>query len=167
VKIASRKRHGNAYFDLDLATTGPVTVEPRLPGTAHTIVFIYNNPIVSVAGASAFDLTNGTPIGVIQPATGTNEIVVALSSIPDRRLVSVFAQGLNGTNTSGTAVFSTLLGDVSGNAAVNAADISAIRHQLSNVLTQANFIYDVNLSGAITADDIQLVKSRSGKRLAP
>ena len=55
-----------------------------------------------------------------------------------------------------------LIGDTSGNKTVNASDVGQTTGQSGVPVTGANFREDVTVSGAITASDIGLVKSRSG-----
>lgn len=55
-----------------------------------------------------------------------------------------------------------LVGDVGGNRAVNAADISAAKARVSQALDTTNCKFDIDAAGAINAADVAAVKSRSG-----
>ena len=60
-----------------------------------------------------------------------------------------------------------LIGDVNGNAAVNASDVALTKSQAGQAVTSSNFREDVNASGAITASDVGIVKSDAGTSLPP
>ncbi len=55
-----------------------------------------------------------------------------------------------------------LLGDTTGNGAVNASDVSQTKSQSGTPVTGTNFRTDVTANGEINASDITLVKSQSG-----
>lgn len=53
----------------------------------------------------------------------------------------------------------------SGNAFVNATDVSAAKTQSGAPVSNANFRTDVNANGTINASDVSTVKSHSGEGL--
>ena len=60
-----------------------------------------------------------------------------------------------------------LVGDVTGNAVVNAADVALTKSQVGIAVSGSNFREDVNASGMITATDVAIVKSDVGTGLPP
>jgi len=60
-----------------------------------------------------------------------------------------------------------LIGDVNGNAVVNASDVSLTKSQVGQTVTSSNFREDVNVNGTISATDVTLVKSEVGTALPP
>ena len=74
----------------------------------------------------------------------------------------------NGTSTGDVPVsMGVLVGDVNGNAAVNASDVSLTKSQVGNPVTSSNFREDLNANGTISATDVALVKSEVGTALPP
>jgi hypothetical protein len=70
------------------------------------------------------------------------------------------------SNLSNFAVpMGVLLGDVSGNGSVNATDVSQVKLQSGQPLTDINFRNDVNANGSINATDVSIVKLQSGTAL--
>ena len=60
-----------------------------------------------------------------------------------------------------------LVGDVNGNATVNASDVSLTKAQVGHTVSGSNFREDVNANGLINSVDIALVKSKVGTALPP
>ena len=58
-----------------------------------------------------------------------------------------------------------LAGDTSGNGTVTSTDVSQVKLQSGQVLTNANFRSDVVVSGSINATDVSNVKLKSGTAL--
>jgi hypothetical protein len=58
-----------------------------------------------------------------------------------------------------------LVGDVNGNAAVNASDVSQSKSRIGQQIDGTNFRSDVNANGLINATDISIVKSNIGTGL--
>ena len=85
-------------------------------------------------------------------------VTVTLTGIQD---------GFGQTLPSASVVVGLLLGDVTGNGAVNASDIGRTKSQSGAPVSAANFRADLNINAAINASDIGLVKSRSGTQLPP
>ena len=69
-----------------------------------------------------------------------------------------FSQVLPNTDVS----VNMLIGDTTGNKAVNSSDISQTKSQSGVPVTNSNFREDVTVNGLINSSDISLVKSRSG-----
>ena len=162
----SKKTHGNAgphNLPIDIAKTinQAVTVEPRMVGDAHTIVFQFD-AAVTVPGVVTVVDQNGSGIGTFAATTiQGNEQTVILVGIPDNRRVSIGLANVNGI-TSRQVSLGFLVGDVNGSGSVNASDIAALKAHLTQNTGPANFQYDVNLSGIVNAGDMPAVKVRSG-----
>ncbi len=57
------------------------------------------------------------------------------------------------------------VGDVNGNAVVNASDVSLTKPQVGQLVTGSDFREDVNANGTISAGDVGLVKANVGTAL--
>jgi hypothetical protein len=166
----SRKTHGAAgTFDVNLPLTGAPGVECRTGGANgdHTIVVTFNNVVTegdasvsagSVVGAPTFD-GNAMTINLTGIAN-VQQITVSLSDVKD-----AFGQTLPNASVS----MNVLLGDTTGNKAVNAGDIAQTKGQsgapVNGVVGASNFRNDTNADGSINASDISQVKSVSGTTL--
>jgi hypothetical protein len=168
IKVVSRKTHGNlGPFNLEIDKSKliheAVTVEPRIGSVGHQIVFEFDTTIAVHGSATVID-ASASPAGVATASlsgTGT-EVVVTLSSVPDNQRVTVLLTGVNGGTSAPPVSMGFLVGDVNSSASVNAADISAIKANLGQPTTTANFRLDLNTTGAISPVDISAVKARSG-----
>jgi hypothetical protein len=81
------------------------------------------------------------------------KITVTLSGVTD-----IFSQVLPNTAIS----MGVLIGDTTGNAAVNSSDVAQTKAQSGVPVTQANCRQDVSINGSINSSDVALVKSKSG-----
>ena len=162
--IGSRKTHAGIDYDLPLNTmaliNGAFTVEPRAIGSAHRIVFHFNNPVNSVTSVTARD-ANMNPVGTATPSFSGNELIVTLVGVPDNQRLTVTVTGVNGSALTVPVSVGFLIGDVTNNHAVNAADISAVKSRIGPT-TGANFMFDLNASGAVSNADVSTAKARSG-----
>ena len=163
VSAVSRATHGSAGdFDINLPLAGEPGVECRSTGGNHTLVFTFNNNIVS-GNAS---VTSGTASIAGNPSFAGNTMTVNLTGVADVQKVTVtlsnvtdsFAQVLPNTAVS----MNLLIGDVNGNKSVNGTDVSQTKLQSGAPVTAANFREDVNISSAISGTDVSIVKLRSG-----
>jgi peptidyl-Asp metalloendopeptidase len=167
VTVKSRKLHGTAgaqflTLNTNVPIGGAITIEPRGSGSAgHTLVFIFNRAITSVGTVTAKD-ANDVDIGNVSATPVGNSVEVTLLGVPDSKRVTVSVTGVNGTTTVFPVALGFFVGDVNGNHAVNASDISAVKAQLNQTVTDANFRFDLNASGSIDAADMSAVKARSG-----
>jgi len=165
--VMSRKMHGTAGpFDLivDTSLIAPaVTVEPRTIGNGHQIVFQFNQPIT---GAGALSVVDGSTLAAIGSAIATasaNEVVVTLTNIPDAKRINILLTGVAGGNgvLNPSANIGFLIGDTNNSRRVEATDVSAVKARSGQSVTQANFRYDLNISGIIGASDIAAVKAHA------
>jgi hypothetical protein len=164
LSVQSRKTHGSAgTFAIDIdngqSANGPVTVEPRVRGAGHLIVFGFSGAVVSPGTISALD-SLGNAVA-FQSAFQGQEISVLLTDVADNQRVTINLLGINGTSQT-AATIGFLLGDVNGSRSVNATDISGIKARSGQTVNASNFQFDVNASGGINATDISAAKARSG-----
>ncbi len=167
LNIVSRKSHGSAgVFDLPIDPVagigGAVTIEPRLPASAHTLAFRFNRPITAAGTAAAVDSSLAAVPAHAAPA-GT-DVMVTLSGIIDNRRVTVTLEGVNGVLSQSVSL-GFLTGEVSRTRQVTAADLSSLKSRFGQTVTQANFQLDLDVSGSIGATDLSAMKSRAGQAL--
>ena len=155
----SRKTHGSAgAFDVSLPLSGEPGVECRSSGGHHSLIFTFNSDVVSGSAS----VTGGTGTVTGSPVFSGNMMSVDLTGVSDIQQIIVTLNGV--TNNLGqilpnTAVrMNLLVGDTTGNKAVNASDVGQTKNQSGQVTSMANFRTDVNLSGTVTASDIGQVK---------
>ena len=156
--VQSRKTHGAVgSFDVTIDTliAPNVTVEPRVIGAGHTIVFQFTGPIATPG------TVNVTPVGVASAVTSGNDVVVTLTAVPDNQRVTVSLIDVNG-GTPAQASIGFSVGDVNNTRSVSASDISSVKARSGQATSGLNFRFDVNATGAISAADISAVKARSG-----
>jgi hypothetical protein len=161
----SRKVHGGAgTFDIPLPLTGNVGVECRIGPTYQMIIDFPT--AVTVQSAS---VTSGTGMVSSFSGSGTTQITVNLSGVTDVQRLTMTLHGVNNGNTTGEVPVSmgVLIGDVNGNASVNASDVALTKSQVGQAVGGSNFREDVNVNGTISATDVALVKSDVGHSLPP
>ena len=172
--VKSRKTHAAAgVFDLTIDTTQPftsVTTEPRLVGGGHVIVFQFNNPITTVAAATASAVDHlGAPIGgtpTVTAVLGSNEVLVTfVATIPDKSRLTLTLTNVNGSGTSFPASMGFLAGDTNNSRVVNIGDVLGANGRSGNPLDQTNFRNDFNLNGVINVGDVLGINGRAGNGL--
>ena len=162
VSAASRKTHGAAgTFDIPLPLTGEPGVECRGTGGNHTLVFNFNNLVISgivqrVAGTATVGAPTFSGKTMTVPLTGVTDIQKVTLNL--KTVESITGEVLPNTAVS----VNMLLGDTTGNKTVNATDVSQTKLQSGNVATATNFRTDVTVSGTINATDVSQVKLNSG-----
>ena len=159
----SRKTHGAAgNFDIPLPLSGEPGVECRSSGLAHTLVFTFNNNVIS-GNAS---VTSGTGTVSGSPIFASNTMTVNLTGVADVQKITVTLSGV--TNASAQVLPNTavsvnmLIGDINGSKTVSASDIGEVKARAGTPIDVTSFRADVVVNNAINASDIGLVKSRSG-----
>ena len=162
--MRSRKTHGaagdfNLTIDPTQPITGAVTVEPRLIGAGHTIVFQFPGPVTSTGTASV------SPVGSATATFVNNEVQVSLTNVPDNQRVKVTLVNVNGSMNPPPVSVGFLVGDVNNSRSVNSSDVSGVKARSGQATTTANFKFDLNASGAINSSDLSAVKARSGLAL--
>jgi len=163
----SRKTHGGAgTFDVPLPLTGSVGVESRSGGATNDYQMIINFAnSVTVESAS---VTSGTG-SVSSFSVSGSQVTVNLTGVTNVQTITVTLHNVNdGTSTGDVPVsMGVLVGDVNGNAAVNASDVSLTKSQVGVAVSGSNFREDVNANGAINSVDVAQVKANVGTALPP
>ena len=163
----SRKVHGAAgTFDVPLPLTGNVGVECRSGGATNDYQMIINfATTVTVESAS---VTSGTG-SVTSFGVSGSQVTVNLTGVTNVQTITVTLFNVNdGTHMGNVPVsMGVLVGDVNGNAVVNASDVSLTKSQVGQAVSSSNFREDVNANGVINSVDIALVKSKVGTALPP
>jgi hypothetical protein len=162
VGVKSRKVHGGTAFNLPIATAGPLTVEPRMSGAGHHIVFEFNLPITNPGSAIATDASSAQVGQAFTSASG-NDVIVTLTGIADDQRITLTLHDVNNPGFTTSVQVAFLVGDVNSTQSVNASDISAVKARGNPTLDAANFFFDLNASGAIDATDVSAVKARAGR----
>ena len=163
--VVSRKTHGGAgTFDINLPLTGNVGVECRSGGATNDYQMIINFATpVTVGGAS---VTSGTG-SVSSFSVSGSQVTVNLTGVTNVQRITVTLSNVNDGIHMGNVPVSmgVLIGDVNGNAVVNASDVSLTKSQVGQAVSGSNFREDVNVNGTISATDVALVKSKVGTAL--
>jgi hypothetical protein len=168
VSAVSRKQHGAAgTFDLNLPMSGPSGVECRSSGGTHTIIFTFNNNVMS--GGVKIDSGIASPGAAIFSG---HTMTVTLSNVADAQMVMMRFAGVvdefGQTLAEGISVpIGFLFGDTNGSRSVSAADVSQVKAESGQPVTASNFRADVTANGAINAADLGAVKAQSGAVLPP
>ena len=142
IGVQSRKMHGGfgpfyVPIAIGVALGGAVSVEPRISGTGHTIVFLFNGTVLAAGSASV------TPVGsATVNSFSPNEVSVALTGVPDNNQVMVTLTGVTGAGGASNAsvALGFLAGDINGSRSVNAADIAAVKANQGAPLNQSTEI---------------------------
>jgi len=158
--VVSRKVHGpSGPFDVQLPLTGAPGIECRIGG-AHTLVFTFANPLVSVTDATT---SQGT---VSNRAIGSDprEYIVDLTGVNDKQTITVTLIGVNdGTTTGNVSIMLQLLeGDTTADARVNVTDTRQTQSRSGQITSTSNFRSDVTLDGRINVSDTNFVKAHAG-----
>jgi hypothetical protein len=166
---ASRKNHGSGNFDIPLPLTGTAGIEcpQRRCDGDYTIVVTFPANVL-VAGTPQATVTSGTGTigsgGVSNGgavATSGNVVTIPLTNVANAQTIQVTLNNVDGSNNV-TIPMRILVGDVNGNGAVSASDISLVKASAGQPVDANNFRADVNPNGSINATDVSLVKSRAG-----
>src|SRR5437016_6169500 len=163
----SRKVHGGAgTFDVPLPLTGNVGVECRSGGATNDYQMIIDFATSVTVGDAA--VTSGTG-GVSSFSVSGSQVTVNLTGVTNVQRITVTLFNVNdGTHMGNVPVsMGVLVGDVNGNAVVNASDVGLTKSQVGVPVSGSNFREDVNANGTISATDVALVKSKVGTALPP
>jgi hypothetical protein len=172
VSAVSRKTHSSAGdFNIDLPLTGAAGIECRVGPVAgeHKVVVTFAAP-VTVTGAS-LTLGSGGATGVVsgQPTVNGSQVTVNLANVSNAQLLAVNLIGVSdGVNSGNVAIpMGVLLGDANGISGVTGSDVNECKAKVGADISQNNFRYDVDVSGAFTGSDVNVIKSRVGSTLPP
>jgi hypothetical protein len=163
----SRKVHGGAgTFDVPLPLTGNVGVECRSGGATNDYQMIVN--FASTVTVESVAVTSGT--GTVDSfSVSGSQVTINLSGVTNVQRITVTLHNVNdGTSTGDVPVsMGVLVGDVNGNAVVNASDVSLTKSQVGVPVSGSNFREDVNVNGVINSVDVAQVKANVGTALPP
>jgi hypothetical protein len=163
---ASRLTHGAAGpFDAAMPLNGS-GVEPRNGNGNHTLVLRFDRPMQSGNAT----VTSG--VGSVSSVSFSgNDMLVNLSGVANQQRLTLTATNLTavdgGVLASASLTVGFLVGDTTGNGAVNSSDVSETKSLSGSAVNASNFRRDVTTNGSINSSDISLVKSRSGNALPP
>jgi Dockerin type I domain len=163
----SRKTHGAAgTFDIPLPLTGNVGIECRSGGATNDYQMIINFATTVTVGSAS--VTSGTG-SVSSFSVSGSQVTVNLTGVTNAQRITVTLINVNdGTHIGNVPVsMGVLVGDVNGNAVVNASDVSLTKPQVGQTVSGSNFREDVNANGLINSVDVALVKSKVGTALPP
>jgi hypothetical protein len=168
VGAVSRKTHGTAgTYDVDLMPPAS-GIEPRSGGTNgdYQVVVTFAVP-VTLTSANAIPGSGGTASVSGTPSVSGNTVTINLTNVSNAQRLTINLIGVNdGTRTNNISVpMAVLIGDTTGNGAVNSSDIAQTQSQSGQVVTSNNFREDVTVNGSINSSDIALVQSKSGTAL--
>jgi N-acetylneuraminic acid mutarotase len=163
----SRKVHGDAgTFDISLPLSDNVGIECRSGGATNDYQMIINFATsVTVNGVGMICGTGH----VSSFSVSGSQVTVNLTGVTNAQRITVQLQNVIDSSGSGDVPISmgVLVGDVNGNAAVNASDVSLTKSQVGQPVTTSNFREDVNAGGTISSTDVAVVKSDVGTSLPP
>ncbi|PYJ53363.1 MAG: hypothetical protein DME82_14270, partial [Verrucomicrobia bacterium] len=96
-----------------------------------------------------------------------SQVTVNLTGVTNAQRITITLVNVNdGTHMGNIPVsVGVLVGDVNGNAVVNASDVSLTKSQVGQVISGSNFREDVNANGLINSVDAALVKAKVGTAL--
>lgn len=172
----SRKTHGGAGdFDINLPLTGAPGIECRTGGTTndYTMVVTFEAAVSSSPPPQAKVTSGigdvgsaGVPNGGAVSVSG-DTVTIPLTNVANAQTINVRLNGVTvGANTGDADIpLSLLIGDTSGNGAVNASDVGQTKGRIGQALSSSNFRSDVNANGSINATDTSAVKSHTGQSL--
>jgi len=163
----SRKTHGGAgTFDINLPLTGNVGIECRSGGATNDYQMIINFATSVTVGSASVSSGTGSVSGF---SVSGSQVTVNLTGVTNVQRIAVTLFNVNdGTNRGNVPVpMGMLIGDVNGNASVNATDVAQTKSQVGQPVGMSNFREDVNANGTISATDVAIVKSDVGTSLPP
>src|SRR5437016_1576603 len=163
----SRKTHGGAgTFDVPLPLSGNVGIECRSGGATSDYQMIINFATTVTVGSAS--VTSGTA-SVTSFSVSGSQVTVNLTGVTNVQRITVTLFNVNdGTHMGNVPVsMGVLVGDVNGNAAVNASDVSLTKSQVGQPVAGSNFREDVNANGTISSTDVAQVKAKVGTALPP
>jgi N-acetylneuraminic acid mutarotase len=163
----SRKTHGAAgTFDVPLPLTGNVGIECRSGGATNDYQMIINFATTVTVGSAS--VTSGTG-SVSSFSVSGSQVTVNLTGVTNVQRITVTLFNVNdGTHMGNVPVsMGVLIGDVNGNAAVNATDVALTKSQVGQAVSSSNFREDVNANGLINSVDVAQVKANVGTALPP
>lgn len=171
---ASRKNHNGTALDVNLPVTtkaGTVPgVESRVAGSTLAGAGVDHQIVVTFPAAVTFSsasVSSGPGNVASVSGNGTGAVTINLSGVIDGQLVTVTLAGVNdGSNVNDIAIrMGVLVGDTTGDGAVNSADITQAKSMSGQPVSASNSRVDVTVDGNLNSADISIVKGKSGTAL--
>ena len=158
LSAASSLTHGAAgTFDIAMPLTGTSGVEDRVAAT-YNAVFTFDAPVTS----GQVQVISGTATVGATTFSG-NSMTAAITGVTSAEIVTLRALNINGDGLPhGDVPFGYLAADADASRVVDKPDQQAIRGQINQPVTSANFRDDVNADGQIKNTDTNLVKTNKG-----
>jgi len=160
----SRKMHGTAgTFDINVEAEER---ECRTDGVT-TLVVTFDQDVYGSGNLSDIWLSTGT---VEDVTINANEVTVDLSGVPNTTVLTVAFPGIinnAGQPCADTLCVCVLVGDVTGDGAVNIFDLVTVRDNTGQPMTEANCRSDVNGDGEINIFDLVTVRDQTGTMVVP
>src|SRR5258708_4170076 len=156
----SRKTHGAAgTFDIPLPLTGNVGIECRSGGATNDYQMIINFATSVTVGSVS--VTSGTG-SVSSFSVNGPQVTVNLTGVTNVQRITVTLMNVNDGTHMGNVPLSmgVLIGDVNGNATVNASDVSLTKSQVGQAISSSNFPEDVYANDLINSVDVAVSKSK-------
>jgi hypothetical protein len=163
--VVSRKTQGSVPFDINLPLTGAAGVESRSGGGNHTLVFTFNNNLVSGSAS----VTSG--VGTVSTSSigpNPNQFTVNLTGAANQQYLTVALNNVaDSQNSIGnfSATMGVLLGDVNGDGFVLSGDYTAARAKAGTPVDSTTCQFDINLDGFILSGDYTTIRTQSGTQL--
>jgi photosystem II stability/assembly factor-like uncharacterized protein len=173
--VVSRKTHGTAgTFDIAIDPNGSltagsaITVDPRMIGTGHKIVFNFDKAPTST-GTVAVVNAAGASIGTASATLSGNTVIVTLTGVADVQRALVKLTNVSGLAVDVQAAVGFLVGDVDENRLVAGTDINLVKSAVANATTPnaLTFKRDLNADGLLGPTDVNIVKSKASSFVPP
>ena len=163
LSAVSRKNHPSAGTrDLDLPLSGNLGVECRKGqgqnSDQHQVVVTFDAPVT----LNSASVPPGK--GSVTTAVASGSQVFVNLTVPNGTKTAITMNVFDGTNTGSVVIpMGVLLGDVDGTGRVDADDVTLVRQNNFQPLTQNPpiFKYDVDVSGRIDADDVTITRQQN------
>jgi hypothetical protein len=157
--VASVQSHAGTNYSIALPLTGNPGVECREVNGDLQVVFTFNGPIFSAIPSVTDDNGDGAVVSSVSYSGDT--MTVNLTGVSDAQLVTLALGSLNASTSSTDISFGVLLGDINGDGAVNAQDVTIDRNAVESVAGTSGFNpnTDINLDGAVNAQDVTIVRN--------
>jgi hypothetical protein len=173
LSAVSRKVHGRrGVYDLPLGLYGaPTAVEPRRGGPA-TLVLTFTKDVLDADGVlngDDFVISNAT---FRSAAVAGRVLTLELAGVRDGSVVGVSLAGFTGADGAGLEGDSdlevrALYGDVDRDGRVTGTDVMAVRSRIMRPVGGAGLVYDVDLSGAVSALDLRDLRRKMSRAGLP
>ena len=164
-RVEHRPSAGGNDFDIDLPLTGTAGVECRSGGAngLYNLIYTFHRNI-SVPGTAT--KTQGSLIlGVPVLGPNANQVTVPLRSVNNAQHVVITLNGVQETAgpilNNSVARMDVLLADVDSSGRVDSNDVTLVRQQALQSLTNSNFREDIDVSGRIDSNDATIARQQA------